>query len=222
MADRLYFAPALVAGAIGRFGTTGPSRFVGYVSTNVLLSYNRPFFMYEPDLGRVPEIRQRVGIEHEQVRHLADFKRAYVILKTDRPRATRGGGVERFPRRHTTARDQPQLPVVAEPLQLSVTADTQATTSAQDLGGFGRQLRKHVLLVEEPTTGRTAAGHRGHATTRLECQLFVRSGALQLGIGVGILLLASALRHQRFPCGSGKSLVAADPFLMLASASPRR
>ena len=65
MADRLYFAPALVAGATGQFGTIGPSRFVGYVSANVLLSYNRPFFMYEPDLGRVPEIRQRVGIEHE-------------------------------------------------------------------------------------------------------------------------------------------------------------
>src|SRR6266566_4781017 len=69
----------------------------------------------------------------------------------DNLRSVHGGASQHFERRHTAARQHPQLPVIADPLHLAVAADAHQATGTLELGHLRRKLRKFILVLAEPS-----------------------------------------------------------------------
>uniref|UniRef100_A0A0N4Z2Z0 BON domain-containing protein n=1 Tax=Parastrongyloides trichosuri TaxID=131310 RepID=A0A0N4Z2Z0_PARTI len=75
------------------------------------------------DLGRVPQVLERIGVQHDQVGQLADFQRADVLVHAQGAGAVDGADAQGFVGAHAALFEHPQLPVGAETFTLTVGAD---------------------------------------------------------------------------------------------------
>src|SRR5262245_44029118 len=73
-----------------------------------------------PNARRVPDVAQRVAIEHLQIGLLADLDRPDVGFDANRLRGHDRGGAEDVVIRHASHAVAPELPVYAKPLSVSM------------------------------------------------------------------------------------------------------
>ena len=84
-----------------------------------MASYSLPPFITYFDVGRVPDVLERVRVEHDQVGEFADLDRPEVLVGAKEARAVQAGDFQRavIPER---ARAHPHFPVRGEAVMLAV------------------------------------------------------------------------------------------------------
>src|SRR5205814_1912733 len=86
----------------------------------------------ETDVLRILNPLQRLALDEDQVREHPGTDRAEALVETERLRAAETRAAKRLVRRQPALREHPRLPVVGEPLQLTVRADLDVAARAQD------------------------------------------------------------------------------------------
>src|SRR3954454_795506 len=86
-----------------------------------------------PDALRVPDVLERVAIEHNQISKLTLFERSKLPVEPEILCAVERRAADRLEVGHATLLEHPQLPVRPHALELSVRAELDRTARIQDL-----------------------------------------------------------------------------------------
>src|SRR5881397_501917 len=89
----------------------------------------------EMDRVAVPDVFERVAIEHDQVGELAHFDRPELLVEAEISRAVDRRRLERLEWRHSALLEHPELPVRPETLELPVRAELDAAARVGNLLG---------------------------------------------------------------------------------------
>src|SRR5207244_1765738 len=102
----------------------------------------------------------------DEVGELAGLDRTDVLLQTNCLGAEQCCSAQRFVRSHAARLQVPNLPVAAQTLKLSVTAQANATTGVNDVGATLGESRVAVLTRQEPLAA--TLDHRVQQLVRYE------------------------------------------------------
>src|SRR5687768_15014406 len=97
----------------------------------------------------VRDVLEWVRVEHEDIGDLPRLQRSERLAEPDRFRAEDRADPQDVVWCHAATRDRPQLPVVAETLELAVTAETHLAAGGDDLRRFARLLLEGELALVE-------------------------------------------------------------------------
>ena len=153
------------------------------------------------DRVRVADVIEGVPLEDDQVGELARLDRAEVLIETDRLGSQDGSHAQRVVLVHAAGLYRPELPVVTEPLQLAVAADTDPTSGLDELPQPLGVSWEHVLIVAEPP----------RSATTLPIELPVGREVLQLGVVVRILARVVEVLRPRPAIGNEQGGRVGDP-----------
>ena len=105
---------------------------------------------YQRQIRRVADVLKRIAVQDDEIGELARRNLADVLGNAYDLRTMARCGRQCFFIRQPAAGQRPQFPVIAKPLELTVPADPNPASGADDLCGLGGDPGKVVFLLVKP------------------------------------------------------------------------